>query len=152
VKSLIFLLAVAASAAAQQKPDFSGEWVLNRQASTLSPAASAMESGVLRIEHREPVFHYKAALVSGGSPVQYEYELTTDGKEGEGAQQGSRAVSSLHWEGDVLVLSSRIERGDAVLTISFRHELLDGGRRLRETERLRGMGRDQDNVWIFDRR
>lgn len=38
------------------------------------------------------------------------------------------------------------------MTISFRHELLDGGRRLRAVEQLRASGRDQDNVWIFDRR
>ncbi len=37
---------------APQKPDFSGEWTLNVQASTLSPiVAPAAQSGVLRIEH-----------------------------------------------------------------------------------------------------
>ncbi len=37
------------------KPDFSGEWTLNVQASTLSPiVAPAAQSGVLRIEHHEP--------------------------------------------------------------------------------------------------
>jgi hypothetical protein len=29
---------------AQQKPDFSGDWTLNRQASTLSPAAAAFQT------------------------------------------------------------------------------------------------------------
>jgi hypothetical protein len=37
------------------------------------------------------------------------------------------------------------------LTISFRYELEDSGRLLRATERLRGAGREQDNVWVFDR-
>jgi hypothetical protein len=32
-----------------------------------------------------------------------------------------------------------------------RYELLDGGRRLRATEQIRGAGRDQDNVWEFAR-
>ena len=41
---------------AQQKPDFSGDWTLNRQASMLSPAAAAFQSGVMRIDHREPIF------------------------------------------------------------------------------------------------
>ena len=36
--------------------------------------------------------------------------------------------------------------------IPFRHELIDGGRRLRAVEQLRGAGQEQDNVWIFDRR
>jgi hypothetical protein len=34
------------------KPDFSGEWILNRQACTLSSNAAAFESGVTRIDHR----------------------------------------------------------------------------------------------------
>jgi hypothetical protein len=36
------------------KPNFSGESVLNRQASSLSGGASAMESGVMCIDHRDP--------------------------------------------------------------------------------------------------
>jgi hypothetical protein len=37
------------------------------------------------------------------------------------------------------------------MTIAFRYELQDSGRRLQATERLRGGGRDQDNVWVFER-
>ena len=56
------LLALAASGFAQGKPDFSGEWTLNRQASTLSSAAAGIRSGDVRIEHRDPTFRYKAVL------------------------------------------------------------------------------------------
>jgi len=45
-----------------------------------------------------------------------------------------------------------LEFDDGEMTIVFRYELLDDGRRLRAMERLRGGGRDQDNIWIFDRR
>jgi hypothetical protein len=38
------------------------------------------------------------------------------------------------------------------MTVSFRFELLDAGRRLRAAEALRGTDHDQDNVWIFERR
>jgi hypothetical protein len=37
------------------------------------------------------------------------------------------------------------------MTIVFRYELHDEGRRLRGAEQLRGAGREMDNVWIFDR-
>lgn len=147
-----FLLAITISGVAQEKPDFSGEWILNRQASTLSPGADAMQSGVVRIEHREPTFRYKAAYVSEGGPLQVEYELLSDGHELVGTQPGITTVSSLRWDGDALVTTFQIQRPDGELKISFRHELLDAGRRLRATEQLRGSGRHQDNVWIFDRR
>lgn len=118
----------------------------------LSPGADAMQSGVARIEHREPTFRYHAAFVSEGGPLQVEYELRSDGREIVSTQQGITTASRLGWDGDALVATWRIQRPDGEMSISFRHELLDGGRRLQATEQLRGSGRDQDNVWMFERR
>jgi len=148
----VILLGVAISGLPQEKPDFSGEWILNRQASTLSPGADAMQSGVWRIEHREPTFRHKAAFVTASKPVEYEYELQSDGREVVGTQPGARTVSSLRWEGNALVVTWRTQRSDGEMAISFRYELLDAGQRLRATEQVRGTDHDQDNIWIFDRR
>ncbi len=148
----VILLGLAGLGVAQQKPDFSGEWTLNRQASTLSPGAAAVQSGVVRIEHRDPTFRYKATFVSANGPLQYEYELQSDGRDVGATQNGVTMLSNLRWEGQALVTRSRIQRPDGETRISFRHELIDGGRRLRAVEQLRGAGQEQDNVWIFDRR
>jgi hypothetical protein len=152
VIATIFLLGVASSGLTQDKPDFSGEWILNRQASTLSKGADAMQSGVWRIEHREPTFRHKAAFVSASGSREYEYELLTDGREVVSEHQGGRTVSSLRWEGNCLVVTWRTQRSSGEMTVSFRYELIDGGRRLRAVEQLRGTDHDQENVWIFDRR
>src|SRR5258705_11699095 len=135
----------------QEKPDLPGEWTLNRQASTLSPGADGVQSGVWRIEHREPTFRHKAAFVTKSNPIEYEYELLTDGLEVVGTQQGVRTVSNLRWEGNALVFTSRIQRSGGEMEISFRYELLDAGGRLRATEQLRGTDHDQDNICIFKR-
>ena len=37
----------------------SGEWILDRQASTPDSGATAFQSGVTRIDHREPIFHFR---------------------------------------------------------------------------------------------
>ena len=148
----VILLGLAGLGVAQQKPDFSGEWTLNRQASTLSPGAAAVQSGVVRIEHRDPTFRYKATFVSANGPLQYEYELQSDGRDVGATQNGVTMLSNLRWEGQALVTRSRIQRPEGETRISFRHELIDGGRRLRAVEQLRGAGQEQDNVWIFDRR
>jgi hypothetical protein len=50
-----------------------------------------------------------------------------------------------------LVATWRIQGPYGEMTISFRYELQDGGRRLRAAEQFRGAGRDQDNVWVFER-
>jgi len=137
---------------AQHKPDFSGAWTLNRQASTLSPGAAAIQSGVLQIEHRDPTFRYKAAFVSASGPLQYEFELQSDGRDVGATQNGVTTLATLRWEGEALVARWRIQRPDGETRISFRYELMDSGLRLRATEQLRGAGQEQDNVWIFDRR
>lgn len=147
----VFILSGAAALAAERKPDFSGEWTLNRQASTLSPVVAAVQSGVMRIEHREPMFRCQFTMVFDGKPVEYAYERLSDGREVTDTQQGRQTVSSLRWEADALVFAGRTQGPDSDVTISFRYELLERGRRLRAVEQLRGRGRDQDNVWVFER-
>ena len=51
-------------------PDFTGEYVLDRPACTLSAAASGIQSAVMRIEHREPVFRCSATWMADGKTVQ----------------------------------------------------------------------------------
>jgi hypothetical protein len=130
------------------KSDFSGEYVLDRPASTLSAGASAIQSALMRIEHREPVFRCSATWVADGKTVlEYSFELLADGPETVGENDRSR----LYWDGDALVSEFRTGTPDPVFTMTWRHELIDDGRRLRATERIRGSRRDQDNVWEFTR-
>ena len=151
IAAVVFLAGVF-TVSAQQKPDFSGEWTLNRQASTLSPnVAAAAQSGVLQIEHHDPRFTGHQTIVLGGKPFESKFELLSDGREVADTLGGRRIVSSLRWDADVLVATWRIQGADGEMTISFRYELLDGGRGVRAAERIRGGGRDQDNLWVFER-
>jgi hypothetical protein len=136
----------------EKKPDFSGDWVLDRQASTLSPGADGVQSAIWHIEHREPAFRHKAAFTTASTPIEYEYELQSDGREVVGIEHGVRSVSSLRWEGQALVVRFETQLPDAATVISFQYELLDAGRRLRATEQVRGTDHDQDNIWMFERR
>ena len=147
----VIALAASMTAIAQQKPDFSGEWQLNRQASTLSPVvAPVAQTGTLRIEHMEPSFKCQMTIVFDGKPFETKYELLSDGREIVGSERGRQTRSALRWDGDALVFTSRVEIPNGEITISFRYELQDGGRRLQASEQLPG-GRDQDNVWVFER-
>ena len=123
------------------KPDFSGHWELNRQACTLSHGADTAQSATWNIEHREPTFRHKALFVMESGPREYEYELRSDAPD-----------SGLRWDGDALVVTFVNELPDGEMTVSFRYELMDEGRRLRASEQVRGVPWAQDNVWIFDRR
>jgi hypothetical protein len=150
---VLVVLAGAMIVIAQQKPDFTGEWVLNLKASALSPAvAAAAQSGVLGIEHHDPSFTSHLTVMFGAKPFETRFELLADGREVVETVRERRSVSSLRWDGDALVFMGRSEGPDGAVTISFRYELQDGGRRLRAAEQIRGGGRDQDNLWVFERR
>jgi hypothetical protein len=123
------------------KPDFSGDWVLNRQACTLSHGADTAQSATWNIQHREPTFRHKALFVMESGPREYEYELCSDAPD-----------SGLRWDEDALVVTFVDKLPDGEMTVSFRYELMDKGRRLRASEQVRGVPWAQDNVWIFDRR
>jgi len=97
---------------------------------------------------REPVFRYWPTFVADGKTVEFSFERLTDGRD---VAVGDNEVSRLYWEGDALVSEDRTGTPDPVLTISWRYELIDSGRRLRAVEQIRGGGRDQDNVWEFER-
>jgi hypothetical protein len=98
------------------RADFSGEWILNREASTLSPGADTTMSARWHIDHREPTFHHKAEFMMSDGPRNYEYELRSDVPD-----------SGLTWDDDVLVVTfvqPRPDGEDGEMTVSFRYELM----------------------------
>jgi hypothetical protein len=115
-------------------PDFTGKWTLNVEASALSPVvAPVVQHGFVRIEHQEPSVGVHLSITMNGEPVDVRFERSSN------------------WDGDALVFTDIVPTPNGDLTISFRYELQDTGRRLRASEVLRGAGREQDNVWVFDR-
>ena len=116
------------------KPDFSGEWALNVAASSLSPVvAPVVQRGFVRIEHQEPTVSVHLSITMNGEPVDVRFQRPSN------------------WDGDVLAFTDTVPTPDGELTIAFRYQLQESGNRLRAVERLRGAGREQDNVWVFDR-
>ena len=130
------------------KPDFSGEYVLDRTASSLSPHASAIATAHMRITHDEPRFGCSARFASQDDAVEFSFERFTDGREGDANAPGS---SRCYWDQETIVAEDRMVVGDGTMLMTWRYELTAGGKRLRATEWIRGGNRDQDNVWEFER-
>ena len=130
------------------KPNFSGEYALDRPSSVLSTNAAAIVSAVLQIEHEDPRFHCSARFASAGDAVEFTFDRFTDGRETVASANES---SRCHWDDDALVTEDRVGPGGAVMVMTWRYELSDDGRRLRAKERIVGAGRDQENVWEFER-
>ena len=154
LRALVLAGLIAATLVAPAKPDFSGEWVLNRPASTLPPPVSNVESGVVRIEHREPEFHFRRTYVIAGTSRDAAFSTwtSTERTATQTGPQGFPTTSTLRWNGVALVLAMRIAGSGFIATNDVRYELLDGGRRLRATEVGRAPQGSHDAVWIYDRR
>ena len=128
------------------KPDFSGEWVLNRQASQLTGGASAMESGILRIDHHDPKCGFQIRMKAGSESFERQWESTISD---EITVADGGFYSRLFWDGDALVFECGSKSAAETWRMLWRYELLDSGQRLRAVEQMRGRG-DFDNTWIFE--
>jgi hypothetical protein len=116
------------------KPDFTGDWTLNIGASALSAAvAPAVQSGFVRIRHREPVVSVHLSITMDNTPFDVRFERPSN------------------WDGNALLFVDTQPTPSGEMRITFRYELQHSGLRLSAAEQLRAPDRQQDNLWIFDR-
>ena len=157
MRQMILVLAMAVPCASptvygQQRPDFSGEWFLDRPASGLQGEMAAVESGVIRIQHREPSFTFARTFVVNKQQVDMSFEIQTDGRELANVSRGLTSRSRLEWQGESLLLTVLINGPRGAVSNVVRYELLDGGRALRAVEDVGGAAPAHHNIWMFVRR
>jgi hypothetical protein len=144
---------LSAPALAQDpRPDFSGEWTLDRGASSLQGEMAAVESGVVRIQHRDPSFGFCRTFVLKSMPIDTAFEIQTDGREVANSNRGIASRSRMEWQGRSLLLTVLIDGPRGQVSNVVRYELLDGGKVLRAVEDVGGAAPAHHNVWIFARR
>ena len=105
-----------------------------------------METGFLRIEHRDPKCGFQISMSAGGESVQraWESSVSDDVVAGDGG-----IYSRLFWDGDMLVFECGSKGADEAWSMVWRYQLLNSGRQLQAVEQMRGRGGDFDNTWIF---
>ena len=135
----------------RQKTDFSGEYALDRDASKLEGGAASTRDAVLRIDHHEPMIRIDAKFVFYDQTFAWSMHRNLDGREMPDPSD-PRTMSSLGRDGDALIFIHRTGAPGGDVTMRWRYELEDSGRRLKASEQIRGGGRDQDNIWVFNRR
>lgn len=150
IQTMVFLCLSSTATVLQQatKPDFSDEW--NFVAGRSKLQIPVPDSGVFRLDHREPVLRLSRTLVSKGKSDTWSIDLTTDGQ--EAVQHGSSETTRgrLYWDGNDLIFDSKIILKDREATTIVRYHLSDGGRTLTATESFRGPVVKYDHVWVFE--
>jgi hypothetical protein len=113
---------------------------------------TAVEGGVVRIQHREPSFGFSRTFLVKAQPIDGSFEIQTDGREVANSSRGLASRSRLEWQGTSLLLTVLIEGPRGTVSNVVRYELLDGGRTLRAVEDVGGAAPTHHNVWMFVRR
>lgn len=120
VATMILLLGVVAALAQDTKPNFTGDWVLDREKSEMGDArpggrggggrGRGMGMGSFSLAHEGDALVIKRKMEFQGEERTFESRHTTDGKENvnEGFR-GNSIKSKTHWEGTKLVTESVME-------------------------------------------
>ena len=126
---LIGMLAVLATAQANAKPNFSGEWKLNASKSEFGPMP-APTSRVDKITHADPDLKVKTTQSGQNGDMSFEFTYSTDGKETTNELRGNATKSTAKWEGDTLVISTKASFQGNDITLTDKWMLSEDGKTL----------------------
>ena len=107
----VFTLVLAGAVQAQQKPNFSGTWKLDKDKSTWGNPRIAPSSLVETIDHKEPTLIITRVEVSDRGESTQLLKLTTDGVENTNIVGSNAFQSRSTWDGNKLVTKIRDGRG-----------------------------------------
>ena len=125
----VAMLALAAPrvSAAQSVPSLSGTWILQVDKSDFGPMPPpASRTDV--IDHQEPKLTIKRTVVSVAGTNSTELVLAVDGKPYKNAGVMGETVSTLHWDGQTLVIVNTVESPQGQFTATDRVTLSSDGK------------------------
>lgn len=149
------LAAIAAlalfSAAAAEKPDFTGEWKLNADKSDLG-GQPPPDSWVRKIHQKDGKISFATIQQREGQEFRSEFTLTTDGKEGSFQMGGGEAKGSMTWDGPVLVLKTQRESGMGPIIQNERATLAPDGKSVTFDVAINVNGNDIMMKLVFEKK
>ncbi len=144
------VIVLACTMIAQAKPNFSGRWKMNASQSEFG-AITLPSSLVLQITHNDP--DLKVITTQAGEMGDFEIELsyTTDGRECVNRVRDIERKSTVRWDGDTLVIESRMDLGGNAVTVIEKWNLSADGKTLTSTRLLKGPEGETTVKTVMDR-
>lgn len=149
VAALVSTLLLLASAMAQPRPDFSGDWKMNAAKSNFGggPSPTSMTRKITHVEPKITIVEAQSGGVAGEQNLNRTF--TTDGKDITISSGGVDLRSSAAWEGSAMVVTTNVDVASVVY--SDRMTLSDDRRELRSEVTLSSpQGQIQVTI-VFDR-
>jgi hypothetical protein len=152
-----FLLALCATAGlmigmgqAQAKPNFTGDWTLNVDKSNFGPMP-APTTMTQKINHEDPNLKLSVAQTGAQGDLSYDVAYTTDGKETTNNIRDMEAKSTAKWEGDALIVETKLNAGGTDILIKGKWTLSEDGKTLTNTSHLVSPQGEIDFTSVFDK-
>ena len=126
---------IALAGAMSAKPNFSGDWRVIVDKSDYGPMPPP-QSASLKIDHKDP--EMKVSTTQNGDQGEMKFDATysTDGKETTNAMGPMQVKSTAVWDGDELVVNSKIDFNGMDIGVKGKWTLSEDGKTLTQTSHI----------------
>lgn len=146
----IALFAVAALAA--DKPNFSGDWVMDASKSDFGPMPPP-DSMTRKVEHNDPDLTVTQTQTGGAQGDQTSTaKYTTDGKESTNQMMGNDVKSTVSWDGDSLVIASKLDFQGNELALTSKWSLSADGKVLTDVWHISSPQGEFDITYVLNKK
>jgi hypothetical protein len=151
MKTAICILAAwSLAAAADKKPNFSGEWKMNPAKSTLGSIPAPL-SLVRRVTHAEPSLTITEEQKGGSGDHVSTRSYTTNGKQVTFQENGANVVATAAWDGDALVIKANADTGGIAIAFTERMTLSNGDKTLTDALRVVTPQGEFEAIYSFEK-
>jgi hypothetical protein len=150
IVAALSVTAFATSMLAQSKPNYSGTWKMNIAKCDFGPLP-APDSRTDVITHNDPALKIDVDSKGGQGDFAGTLSYTTDGKEATNKMGPREVKSTLGWEGNHLVVNSKLMLNDAEITIKSVWTLSDDGKTLTQDAHINSPMGELDTKGVFDK-
>lgn len=150
ILACLLTVSFAAACAAQSKPNFSGTWKLNTSKSDFGMIPGP-DSRTDVIDHAEPNVKITTSQAGPQGKMEASLTYTTDGKEASN-KMGPRDVKSIvGWEGNSLVVTSKLNFNEQEVTIKASWSLSEDGKTMTQNVHLAAQMGETDQKLVFEK-
>jgi hypothetical protein len=132
------------------KPNFSGDWKMNPAKSDFG-SMPAPTSIVQKIVHNEPDIKVITTQVGEMGEFTADYSYTTDGKECVNKFRDIDRKSTLNWEGDTLVIESKMDVQGNAVGVTEKWSLSEDGKTLTVNRHFVGPQGEADAKTVMEK-
>lgn len=149
---LVFgLLAFAAMASlAAGKPNFSGDWKLNIDKSDFGPMPPPTSQS-MKVQHDDPNLKVTTQRSGPQGDDTADAKYSTDGKETTNTVQGQETKTTTTWDGDALVMNTKLDFQGNAITFNRKWTLSTDGKSLTDNIHVTSPQGEFDLKQVYDK-